>query len=282
MTTSWRERHRIASLLTEHYPDVRRLGVLAKSAGLTLSPPQGFSTLFVAASRLLLDAGDALPGLLEKAAEAHEAFAAWGPQSEPEPADASTQVAETELEDAVPSPRPVNEAEPGAAPRPAGTPAQAPPLEGVETWVARHIEFDLPDPLPAGQEATLLVRFRAPEGEAVGGAPAGHTAYVGESFPVDLEIVVVGGGPAEAQQTMRVDPIEKSAEASFVVTPEVDSHEVVVLLRCYSGGFEVGRGRIEASVPSGDRASGGALAVPDTVLEQINEDAIKTVKAPII
>ena len=71
MTTSWRERHHIASLLTEHYPDVRRLSALAESAGLTLSPPQGFSTLFVAASRLLLDAGDALPSLLEKAAEAH-------------------------------------------------------------------------------------------------------------------------------------------------------------------------------------------------------------------
>ena len=120
MTTSWRERHHIASLLTEHYPDVRRLSALAESAGLTLSPPQGFSTLFVAASRLLLDAGDALPSLLEKAAEAHEAFAAWGPQPEPEPAGASTQVAETELEDAVPSPRPLNEAEPGAAHDPRG------------------------------------------------------------------------------------------------------------------------------------------------------------------
>ncbi len=280
MTTNWRERHRIASLLTEHYPDVRRLDALANSAGLTLSPPQGFAPLFVAASRLLLEAGDALPGLLEKAAEAHEAFAAWGPQPEPQLEDALTQVAETVSEDAVPAPRPVSEAEPGTAPRPAGTPAQAPPLEGVETWVARHIDFDLPDTLPEGQEATLTLRFRAPDGEAVGGAPAGHTAYVGESFPVDLEITVVGGGPAEAQQTMRIDPVEKSAEASFVVTPADDSKEIVVSLRCFSGGYEVGRGRIEVLVPSGDRTYGGALAVPDTVLEQINEDAIKTVKTP--
>ena len=183
--------------------------------------------------------------------------------------------------DATSVPRRVNEAETGASTRPAGAPAQAPPLEGVETWVARHIDFDLPDPLPAGEEATLALRFRAPEGEAVGGAPAGHTAYVGESFPVDLEITIVGGGPARAQQTMRVDPVDKFTEVSFVVTPAADSQEVVVALRCYSGGYEVGRGRIEAPVPSGHRASGGVLAVPDTVLEQINEDAIKTVKTPI-
>ncbi|MCO4771692.1 MAG: hypothetical protein KDA24_16790 [Deltaproteobacteria bacterium] len=269
MTLSWSERHRISALFSAHYPDVRRLQALASSVGVSFTPPMGFDPLFVAASQMVLGAGDKLPDLLAKAAESHDSFAPFAPQPEPEPTEAPTLLVAT-----------VTDAEPGAAPRPAGTPAQAPPLDGVETWVARHIEWELPGTLEAGAATTLSLRFRAPSGEAVGGAPAGHTAYVGEPFPVDLELSIEGAGPAQAQQTMRCDPIDAVAQVEFTVTPQAGAAELKVTLRCYSGGYEVGRGRLEASLPSGQRTSGGALAVPDTVLEQINEDAIKTVQTP--
>lgn len=270
MSVDWGARHRAAGLIAEHYPDRMRLAVLAGTVGAELPAARGFEPLFATVSQLVLGLGDKLPELLRAAAAQHEAFAAWAPAPElaPDPEEeARTILAET-----------VEEAPEGTAPRPAGTPAQAPPLDGVETWVARHIEWDLPENLAAGEGSKLVLRFRSPDGEAVGGAPAGHMAHVGQAFPVELELTVVGGRADESKATMRCDPIDKGAEEAFVVTPDADATELDIVLRCYSGGFEVGRGRLTTAVPNGERSSGGALAVPDTVLEQINEDVIKTVQ----
>jgi|GEM_PF-2071981 len=265
----WRARHRIAGLLATHFPDRRRLDALATTAGLSLPPARGFEPLFSAASVLVLGAGEALAPMLAAAAEQNEAFSEFAPEPEveAEPDEVPTMMVAT-----------IEEAPEGVAPRPAGTPAQAPPLDGVETWVARHIEWELPEALAPGESASVVIRFRAPDGGAVGGAPAGHTSYVGESFPVDVELTVQGGTPEHLRQTMRCDPIENASSLTFVLTPAADATELDAVLRCFSGGYEVGRGRLTASLPSGERSSGGALAVPDSVLEQVNEDAIKTVQ----
>ena len=274
----WRDRHRLTTLLTTYYPDRRRLAAVAATAGLELPPPRGFEPLFSAASQLVLTGGSKLEGLVQAAAATHEEFSSFLPPPPLSDEDtAPTEMMETVDEEPTVPPT-VEEAPEGVAPRPVGTPAQAPSLDGVETWVARHIEWEAPEALAAGEPQPLTLTFRAPDGEAVGGAPAGHTAYVGEAFPVDVEVVIEGGDAEETRQTVRVDPIVKSSAVTFVVTPSPGAEALSVVLRCYSGGFEVGRGRFEAGLPTGERSSGGALAVPDSVLEQINEDAIKTVQ----
>jgi hypothetical protein len=276
----WSDRHRAVSLLSEHYPDRRRLEVLAAQAGLQVPPGRGFEPLFAVASRLVLSAGDRLLALLEEAGRQHEAFRAMvAPAEPPAAAPSDGETAPTEVVETLSEEAPAGGAAPdGVAPRPMGTPASAPPLQGVETWVARHIDWVAPDALVGGAAARLGLVFRAPTGEAVGGAPAGHMAYVGESFPIDVELTVLGGTPPELRQTLRCDPIAATTELAFDVTPSVDAEELDVVLRCFSGGYEVGRGRFVHRLSTGERTSGGALAVPDSVLDAINEDAIKTVQ----
>jgi len=283
----WATRHTISTLLARHYPDSRRLGALASQVGLSVSPPRGFEPIFVAASQLVLAAGDGLEGLVEAAAAEHEEFAALltadadEPEA-PEPdSDEAADEDEAPTETTEPVAAPVIAAASDAPPRPPGTPARAPAPETAETWVARHIGWEAPPSLASGEPALIVLRFTAPDGEAVGGAPAGHTPYVGEAFPVQCELAVDGATPPSLHQTVRLDPVDREMQVEFTVIPEDGAERVELVLRCYSGGFQVGQGRFVGPVPSGERHAGGALAVPDSVLESINEDAIKTVMGEV-
>jgi len=135
---------------------------------------------FATVSTLVLGLGDTLPELLRTAAMQHEALE----ERAPVPDVKESKVALRELVEDVPE---------GLVPRRTVTPAEAPPLEGVETWAARHIEWELPESLSAGIGSPLLLRALSLRGEAVRGAPAGHNASVGEEFSVVLELTVTAG-----------------------------------------------------------------------------------------
>lgn len=293
----WATRHRITTLLARCYPDPRRLAAFAAQQGQDLTPPRGFEPIFVAASQLVL-ATDDLEALVRAAAETHEEFAALLPRDrkappakepaavQPAAAEPAAKAPATEAPASDPTEKTTVaassvEAASDALPRPAGTPARAPAPETAETWVARHVGWEAPPSLTPGEPCPIVVRFTAPAGEAVGGAPAGHTPYVGESFPVQCELALEGATPPTLHQTVRLDPVDRESQVVFSVIPEVGAERVDLVLRCYSGGYQVGQGRFVGVVPTGERQAGGALAVPDSVLESVNEDAIKTVMGEV-
>lgn len=248
---TWRDRHALTEVLSGCLHDGRRASALAAAAGLELPPQRGFEPLFARLSGLVLaaDRGARMPALLD-------ALGALG-------------VDEADLQ-AFRPPAPlllVPEAPEGAAPRPAGVSVQAPSPEGASAWFARKLAWEV-----SGEE--VRIRFLHAAGDAVGGAPAGHTSYVGSPFPVELELSATGAELPEPRQTIKAD-IDSEAEAVFPLVLG-ESESVDLQLRCYSAGFEVGRGRYRLSADGEE--SGGALAVPDTVLEPVNEDAIKTVR----
>ncbi len=248
---NWRERHALTTVLSGCLQDPRRASALAAAAGLELPPQRGFEPLFARLSGLVLVAeqADRRVALLDALVGAGAQEADVAPFRPPAPLLL------------------VAEAADGAAPRPAGVPVQAPSPEGAQSWFARKLTWEVSD-----QEATI--RFLRAEGAAVGGAPAGHASYVGDPFPIELELAGEGVELPEPRQTIRAD-IDTEAEAVFPLVLG-ESESIDLQLRCYSAGFEVGRGRYRLSADGEE--SGGALAVPDTVLEAVNEDAIKTVR----
>ena len=247
---TWQDRHALTKLLTGALQDGRRAAVLATSVGVDLPPQRGFEPLFARVSGLVLAAGRA-----DKIGALVEASAGMGVDS-----DALQPF----------RPRPlllVPEAPEGAAPRPAGVPVQAPPPDGASTWFARKLVWQVSD-------EQVRINFAHAAGEAVGGAPAGHESYVGNPFPVELELSAEGAELPEPRQTIKAD-IDTEPEAVFSLVLG-DAEDVDLQLRCFSAGFEVGRGRYRLSADGEE--SGGALAVPDTVLEPVDEDAIKTLR----
>ena len=248
---TWPQRHDLTRLLLQSIADPRRAAVVAAQAGVPLPTRRGFEPPFVQLSGLVLaaDRSDRIEALL-KAAEAAgldaEALAAFR----------------------IPEPIVLTQAIEGAAPRPSGLPVQAPPVEGATAWLARTLEWQV------GEE--IRIRFVRAPGDAVGGAPAGHLSYLGEPFPVDLEIIATGAEVPEPRQTLKVGASDEP-EAIFPLVLG-DAEAIDLQLRCFSAGFEVGRGRYRLSADGEE--SGGALAVPNTVLEAVDEDAIKTLRAP--
>jgi len=249
---SWPDRHALTQVLADALGDPRRAAALASTVGLALPPQRGFEPAFARLSGLVLaaDRGGKVEELLDAGVAAGVSADAVQPFRTPPPPPAQV----------------LTEAPEGSAPRPAGVPTQAPPREGATSWLARNVVWQV------GEE--IRIGFEAAAGEAVAGAPAGHASYAGEPFPVELELTAEGCRLPEPRQTVKLGA-DDDPQAVFALELG-DAETIDIQLRCYSGGFEVGRGRYRLSADGEE--SGGALAVPNTVLEPVDEDAIKTVR----
>lgn len=162
-----------------------------------------------------------------------------------------------------------------AVPRPSGTPAQAPPIEGASSWLLRRVNLSLPAQVEPGQTITLRVAVSAAAPGSVAGAPTDAVPYSGPPAKVELELWLQEAWPAEGSETQRtilIDPSVPKVEETFdLVAADPLSEGVDVTARFFLAGFEVGRGR--AFVPNRGRTgeeqpSGapGAIAIPDTIL----------------
>lgn len=162
-----------------------------------------------------------------------------------------------------------------APPRPAGTPAEAPPREGASSWLLRRVHLSVPTSVRAGEEFGVQLTLARPGGGTVPGAPEDAVAYGGAAAAVDFEFWLEEALPLkEGDQAGQIllDPAEERAEVVVRLRASEPLNEGVdIVVRFFVGGYEVGRAR--AFVPDGDRddvaprpASPGALAVPDSVI----------------
>jgi hypothetical protein len=314
-------RHALGHALHRHFAERARLDGLARALSLGPPPPLGVDGDFARATWLLRAVWSS--GKLEALAEAAgrlggvkaaEEISALIPRR-PEPRAASAPVsADAGAVDAGgtapegadpagvtlrwPAARPayrlvskppaadaVAEAQEGAAPRPAGSPAAAPPRAGAESWLVRRVHIGTPSQVDPGAELRLNVAAVEAEAGTVAGAPPGARAYNGAPLRVDWELEAQGAATpdgAPARGTLLLDPADARCETAMILRVASDPGDGVDLaLRFYAGGFEVGRAR--AFVPNRARPDAaarpgapGALVVPDSVLGLSGEDAVRT------
>jgi len=301
MTWTVLKRHELTVLLERELSNPSRGAAVARAAGLEPPALRGVEPSFQRLSRLVLAASAAgkLDALVEAASpvvseatrvalagltvdagadteyaeedqptmreEADTILAAVQPVEEPAPEASVAEVA----------PEPMAVEPDGAAPRPPGTPAQAPPTDGAESWLIRRVHISTPTTTSAGAELRFTVTLKSAEPGTVATAPADATPYEGEPVPVEVELWLEEGFPADGQDLHRVVPVSPFVdvvEVEFVVmAPAPLAEGVDATVRFFVHGFEVGRAR--AFVPNRDRedveprpATPGAVVVPNTIL----------------
>jgi hypothetical protein len=261
-------RHRLASLLGRALGRADRFDAACRAASLTPPPARGSEPPLARVTALLLAGAGAeeLAALVEAAAASEPSLAdalrrCLGPPARDEDELATVRVLDerTAVRD--------------APPRPAGTPAEAPPREGARAWLLRRVHLSVPTSVRGGEEFGVQLTLARPGGGSVPGAPEGAVPWGGAPVDVDYELWLEEAFPIDGHSgTVRVDPATDRTEVRAVVKAALPLHDGVdIVARFFAGGYEVGRAR--AFVPDGARddveprpASPGALAVPDTVI----------------
>ncbi|MCP4870790.1 MAG: hypothetical protein GY898_18970 [Proteobacteria bacterium] len=305
MTWTVLTRHELTLLLDRDLSDPRRSAAVARAAGVDASPPQGVESSFAHLSRLVLTAERAgkLDALVEAATtavtEATRVELAGlhvdaGAETERSEADVPTvrEEVETIIEPTTPiadetadetefadeddeEPEPAGMEPEGAAPRPPGTPAQAPPTGGATSWLIRRAHVSAPTTTEAGAQLRLTVTLKAAEPGTVATAPADATLYAGGPVPLEVELWLEEGYPADGQDLHRTVPLGaegEDLEVEFsVAVPSPLAEGVDATIRFFVHGYEVGRAK--AFVPNRERddveprpSTPGAVVVPDTIL----------------
>ncbi len=273
MTLSIDARHAAILHLVRASPAREPIAAAAARGGLQTPAPQGVEPLFAWVSRLVLAASEPQLGALADALGGDVGAAlrerVFGP---PEPAvpEATWDVEE---------PGAVVSDEP---PRPVGTPATAPPADGARTWLVRGVELVAPPSVAAGAEFNLAVRLG--DAPASSPAPKGHAPYDGLAVDVELEAWLEEAYPArgsDLHRSIRVDPARPTECGFDLLAADPLPEGVVVAVRFFLKGYEVGRARCR--VPAGDGAGepqreAGVVAIPDTILDA-GEDAVATVQS---
>ncbi len=309
MDWSVARRHELICLLETELGTPPRFEALARAAGLPSPPLQGVEPPFARLSRLVRAAADAerLDELAEAAkglvsppmvARFDELLVDPGAEtmwSEPEtvraePGDSAetdativTGEEDETIVDGAPAPTaaagatslPAPDPPRWAVPRPPGTPAQAAPTEGAESFLVRRVNLSLPAQVDPGQALSMRLVASAAAPGSVATAPADAVPFVGSPVKVEVELWLEDARPAEEagdRAVLEVDPSAPKVETTFeLVAADPLSEGVDVTARFFLAGYEVGRAR--AFVPNRGRTgeeqrSGapGALVIPDTIL----------------
>jgi hypothetical protein len=308
MTWTVEIRHKLTLLLNEELSNPRRGAAVARAAGLAWIGEQGSETSFQRLSRLVLAASvagklDALVDAAKPAVSEATRVALQGLLVDPSAdtlrseADAPTMreeddtiqapavpaaeedrtTDETDVGDDDEEDPPLAAVEhEGAAPRPPGTPAQAPPTEGATSWFVRRVHVGAPTTTSPGAELRFTVTLTTADPASVATAPADATPYAGGPVPLEVELWLEEGWPADGQDLHRVISVgaaDAETRVDFaVVAPRPLADGVDATVRFFVRGYEVGRARAfvinrEAEDVQPRPSTPGAVVVPDTILD---------------
>lgn len=290
------QRHELALLLDAELSNPARAGAVAVSAGLKPPQPMGVEPSFCWLSRLVGAAvrDGKVDALIEAAAGAVSETTAVGlrgvhvdPEAETEysEADAETLREEDETQKidlpspAILAPAAEPEAAPAAepeaaAPRPMGTPAQAPPVDGAKSWFVRRVHVGAPLEVAAGDVFDVAVTLAIAAPGTIPTAPADAEPWAGAPVPLEVELWLEEGfamAEGDLHRELSVPADETKTEMSWRVEaagPLADGVDMTV--RFFCAGYEVGRAKCFVQRKDADveprPGAPGALVVPDTIL----------------
>jgi hypothetical protein len=300
-------RHELILVLERELVGAARMGALCRRAAIDGGPAQGAEGGFAFLSRVVIAAGregrmdelvEAARGMVSEEAGASldelmvdpAAETVW---SEPETVRAEpsafafdTRATDETILDDDPAGVSASDAtvqddeEPRVAPteglpRPAGTPAQAPPLDGASSYLVRRVHLGVPSQVAAGEAFDLQVTLAEAAPGSVPAAPAEAPPWTGDPVTVELELWLEEGYPADGaalQATLQVGAADPKTESIHrIVAAEPLSDGVDITVRFFVAGYEVGRGRTfvvnrDSSDAEPRPGAPGGLVIPDTIL----------------
>jgi hypothetical protein len=272
MSVSKQARHAAIQHVIEAYPSRALLVAIAQRANVAMPSEQGVEGHFALVSRFVISAerAHALEAIVEAAVgTTQDALreALLGPVEPLEP-ETTWEVDGGALEIS------------DGPPRPVGTPATAPPIEGARTWLVRGVELSTPASVAAGTAFVLAVTLGEPPSQSP--APKNYAPYDG--LPVEVEVEAwleeaYPAGGADLHRGMRVPAMGPSECGFELLAADPLPEGVGIAVRFFFKGYEVGRARCTVAVGDGSgppALAAGVIVIPDSILDA-GEDAVATV-----